>query len=543
MDPNPRQREAGGANGAAATGADSWGTLHLVLTMLLVAVAYYVAARLGLRLALVKRNVTPLWPPTGIAVVAFLVFGRRVWPGVAVAALLVNLPISADPLAALATAAGNTLAPFLAATLLNRVGFHPELDRGRDAMAIVFLGALLSMLVSASTGTAALLVSGAIGPNQFWGAWSVWWTGDAMGVLVVAPFLLSLRLPPDPSIRAWPRRLEAAGLFASLSLVLILVTRSDMSLRFVLVPLLGWAAWRFQLRGAAPAALLVASVASWAATRAVGPFAGGSLLDRMVSLQAFNATVAFSSFFFAAIVSERLRARDDLEVALRNQTKTAEQLRALDASRARFLSAASHELRTPITISRGHIQVLGPDASIDDTKAALAVVLDELERMGRIIDDVSALVRRDDVGFLQLQHVDLAELVHNAATKVQPVIRQRLHVVGSSPAIARVDPQRITQVVLNLLENASAHTPAATPVELRLRDDAPWWRLEVEDSGGGLVAGSEEAVFQPFNKRPRSRGSGLGLAIVKGIAEAHGGAAGVTNRPGLGATFWVQVPR
>ncbi len=90
--------------------------------VLIVAFAYYAAARLGLRLALIERNVTPLWPPTGIALVAFLVFGRGVWPGVALAAFAVNLPISTNGLAAAATAAGNTLAPLVAASLLVRVG-------------------------------------------------------------------------------------------------------------------------------------------------------------------------------------------------------------------------------------------------------------------------------------------------------------------------------------------------------------------------------------------------------------------------------------
>jgi integral membrane sensor domain MASE1 len=103
--------------------------------VVLVGGAYYVAATLGLRLALIERNVTPLWPPTGIAVVAFLIFGWRVWPGVALAALAVNLPISTNGLAAAATAAGNTLAPIVAALLLVRVGFRREIDRLQDALA------------------------------------------------------------------------------------------------------------------------------------------------------------------------------------------------------------------------------------------------------------------------------------------------------------------------------------------------------------------------------------------------------------------------
>jgi integral membrane sensor domain MASE1/anti-sigma regulatory factor (Ser/Thr protein kinase) len=296
-------------------------------SLLLVAVAYYAAAKLGLRLALVGRNITPFWPPTGIAVVAFILLGRSVWPGVALAAFAVNLPISANGLAAAATAAGNTLAPLVAATLLSRIGFRRQIDRLRDATAIVFVGALLSMSISASVGTGILLASGALPVPELPGAWAVWWAGDAMGVLVVTPFVLSLVLPwHRPGSAGW-RYVEAAVLFALIALVSLAAIGTDRQFMFLVIPLLGWAAWRFQQRGAAPAALLVVIIASWAAAKGVGPFRAGTLLERMLMLQAFNATVAFCSFFFAALVTERMgthqaleRAAVELDARVRQQT-------------------------------------------------------------------------------------------------------------------------------------------------------------------------------------------------------------------------------
>ncbi|MGH2554526.1 MAG: MASE1 domain-containing protein [Actinomycetota bacterium] len=284
------------------------------IKLILVAAAYYVAARLSLRLALIEENVTPLWPPTGIALVAFLVLGRGMWPGIALAAFLVNLPISTNVLAAAATAIGNTLAPLIAAQLLLRVGFRNELGRVRDAVAIVSI-ALLSMLLSASIGAGTLVLSDAIDAGEFPAAWSVWWTGDAMGVLVVAPFLLSLLHFRDRSKRSWSRREEAGGLFLVLIALTFAVVQTRLQFLFLVLPLLGWAAWRFQQRGSAPAALFVAGIATWAAAHEWGPFATGSLFEKMATLQAFNATVAFTSFFFAALVTERLRAREALELA------------------------------------------------------------------------------------------------------------------------------------------------------------------------------------------------------------------------------------
>lgn len=281
------------------------------MTALLVAVGYYLGARLGLGLSLVEENVTPLWPPTGIAVAAFLLFGRSLWPAVAVAAFAVNLPISEGLPAALATAAGNTVAPWVAALLLERVGFRRQLDRLRDAAAVVFLGALASMLISATIGSLTLLASGAIEVDRLPSAWAVWWTGDAMGVLVVTPFLLSLalfrELPPWSPVR-WA---EAVAVLATLTAVSLAAAYSERQLLFLVLPVVGWAAWRLQLRAAAPAALVAAMVATWSAARGLGPFHHGSLLEQMLTLQAFNACIALTSFIFAAMVTERMRAAED----------------------------------------------------------------------------------------------------------------------------------------------------------------------------------------------------------------------------------------
>jgi PAS domain S-box-containing protein len=281
--------------------------------MLLLGAAYWGAAELSLRVALVERNVTPVWPPTGIALVAFLLLGPRMWPAVAVAAFVVNAPISPSVVVALAIAAGNTLAPLVALFLLRRAGFRPELDRLRDAMAIVFLGALAGMLVSATIGTTALVSSGAVPPTDYWGTWAVWWVGDAMGVLVVAPFLLSLRIRSSAARVSWLRRAEAVALFVALAAVSYAVFRSPIHIQYLVFPFLGWAAWRFEQRGAAPAALLVAGIAVWAAVRGYGPFEQGTLFQKMVTLQLFNAGIAFTSFVLAALVTERRTARAELK--------------------------------------------------------------------------------------------------------------------------------------------------------------------------------------------------------------------------------------
>src|SRR5262245_52877256 len=285
-----------------------------LLAMAALGLVYGLTAFLSLRLALVEDNVTPLWPPTGIAVVALLLFGTRLWPGVALAAFLVNLPITASPLAAAVTAAGNTIAPIVVVRVLHRVGFRTELDRIRDVVSLLVV-APLGMTVSATIGAATLLLSDQVTGSEFWQTWSVWWAGDSMGVLVVAPLLLIIwnqthdRYPrPKPS-----ELIELFAVLCVLVVVSLLAVTANVSVLFLVLPVVGWAAWRFQLLGAAPAALLVSGAATWAAVQNRGPFRGEGLLDKMITLQGFNATVAFTAFFLAALVAERARSREALE--------------------------------------------------------------------------------------------------------------------------------------------------------------------------------------------------------------------------------------
>ncbi|MEV6130290.1 MASE1 domain-containing protein [Streptomyces violaceusniger] len=291
------------------------------LRLVAVAALYYAGAWIGLLQELVRDQVTPLWPPTGIALACLLTLGPMAWPGIALGAVAVNAPIGPSPLAVLAIVVGNTLAPICSYLLLRRVGFRPALDRLRDALVLVFLGALAGMLISATVGTAALIVAGALPVGDFWTAWSVWWTGDAMGVLVITPLLLVLhrllhrllhraRLPRGVSPY---RLLEAAALLLGTAAVTLVATRTEVSLLFLVFPFLIWAALRFQLAGAAPCSLIVSVLAIAATAEGTGPFSHHSLPARMVTLQAFNGSTALTALLLSAIITERNATRRQIE--------------------------------------------------------------------------------------------------------------------------------------------------------------------------------------------------------------------------------------
>lgn len=286
------------------------GAAKAALFLLLTAAAYYVSARLGLSLELVGGQVTPLWPPTGVALVCLLRFGVRVWPAVTLAALVVNLPLGPTPLAACLIAAGNTLAPVCAVLLLRHVGYRPAMTRLRDALSLVFLGALAGMTVSATVGSAALVTAGDVSAGAFWPTWSVWWVGDAMGVLVVAPVLLALSGLRPRSLREVRARrwLEAVAVLLGTCLALIAAIHTPMSALFPVFPFLIWAALRFQQIGSAPCALAASLIAIQAAATGTGPFASHDLLFNMVVLQIFNASAALTALLLSAITAERDQA-------------------------------------------------------------------------------------------------------------------------------------------------------------------------------------------------------------------------------------------
>ena len=284
------------------------------LHVLVFAAVYYGAARIGLLQQLVRDQVTPLWPPTGVALAGLLVLGLRIWPGIALGAFLVNVSLGPSAVSVLAIVAGNTLAPVCAYLLLRAVGFRTELDRLRAVLALVFLGALAGMLISATVGSGVLVLSGALDAGDFWPTWSVWWTGDAMGILVVTPFLLVLHRARWPSWSGPGRWLEALALAFGTVVAALLATRTPHStLLFLVFPFLIWAAFRFRLAGAATCALVVSTLAILAAAGETGPFAGEDLFSTMVTLQAFNGTTALTALLVAAVITERDETHQEIK--------------------------------------------------------------------------------------------------------------------------------------------------------------------------------------------------------------------------------------
>ena len=264
-----------------------------------------------------------MWPPTGLSLAALLLFGPRVWPGVALGALVANYWNGASiPLAA-GIALGNTLEAMVGAYALSRIpGFRLSLDRLVDALGLVAV-ALTSTLVSATIGVTSLYAAGVMPGAQYLPTWLAWWQGDVLGDLVVAPFLLTWATAPWYRITKG-RAAEAAVLGAALLGASLLLLGGDSTRTTglsafrqptTLLPLLIWAALRFGTQGASAATLLVSSVAVWSTAFGRGPFIRPELHESLAVLQGFMSVVAVTFLVLAAVTAERQRvARERTEL-------------------------------------------------------------------------------------------------------------------------------------------------------------------------------------------------------------------------------------
>jgi two-component system, OmpR family, sensor kinase len=234
---------------------------------------------------------------------------------------------------------------------------------------------------------------------------------------------------------------------------------------------------------------------------------------------------------------------DELADLARTFNEMVDRLEEAFASQKSFISDAGHELRTPITIIRGHLDVMGDDP--EERRETLDLVRDELDRMSRLVNDLLLLAKATRPDFLQPETVDLDDLTRELYAKASALAERdwRLSSVGTGRIVA--DRQRITQAIMNLSQNAVTHTLDGDAVEIgsELRNGSV--RVWVKDTGPGVPEHEQDRIFERFvrlDRAPAGEGAGLGLAITQAVAEAHGGRVELESRPGDGARFTVIIP-
>ena len=522
-----------------------------VIRLALLFAAYAVTARIGLSFASVHPSATAIWPPTGIALAAFLVLGRDVWPAIFAGAFVANLATEGSIVTSIGIGLGNTLEAALGASLVERFanGGH-AFDRPRDIFRFVALAGVLSTTVSPTIGVVVLSLAGYAAWSAFGPIWFTWWLGDIAGALLVAPLLLTWNTNP---LLRWDRRrgLEALLLIMVLAASAVVVftgvyppTRTY-PLAFVCIPPLVWTAFRFGPRETAAASLIVLGIATWGTLEGFGPFVNAPPAVRLLILQAFMVTVSTMAMSIAALVAEQKRILARVEQA---------RLEAEAASSAKdtFLAMLGHELRNPLAAIMTAAHVLDRIVPLEGKAVRIREIIGtQVSHLTRLVDDLLDVTRvTSGKIILHRTRLDLTALVSQSLDALAAAGRTGEVSIELSgpPTWVDVDPTRMKQVVTNLVTNALKYTPSGGTIRVSVGAKKQVSTLTVEDTGIGIRSDLLPRIFDLFAQgdqgTDRSTGGlGVGLTIVKRLVELHGGSIeAISAGPGRGSTFTVDLP-
>jgi signal transduction histidine kinase len=508
--------------------------------LLFIFATYVATAKIGLQFDALAGVATTVWPPAGIALAALVLRGIRTWPVITAAALVANLMTGIPGWSAVLIAIGNTWEAVAGAWLLGRFGFDSRLARLRDVL-LLGVAAVGSTTISASFGLVASLLANLplpVPPRSFW---AVWWVGDAMGDLLFGSLILAWASDRRVSRCYW-RWAEAAVLAAALWFATLVVFRRVLNMpaiehvrgTYALVPLLIWAALRFEQRGITAALLLVAGMA------VTSPFSFEEHVARtphehLFLVQAYMTVTTVSMLMLAAALAER---------------------RAAIGARDEFISIASHELKTPLTALKLRLDAairptyMPPREAEGDDKRLRALVAANTttDRLVTLVDNLLDVSRLHAGGLvLQLEPVDLGDVVVEVASRLREQAAEagsHLQVVIPDRIVGIWDRSRMEQVVTNLLTNAIKYGKGR-PIAISARAGTGRMQLRVRDAGIGISRLNQSRIFRAFERvvtANRVGGLGLGLYIGQQIAVAHGGTLAVDSETDRGTTFTLDLP-
>jgi two-component system, NarL family, sensor histidine kinase FusK len=548
-----RVREGGGAAASPVLGTAAVSAI--------LAAVYFAAAKVGLSLAFVHPSATAVWPPAGIALAAFLLFGKRVWPGIALGAFLANATTAGSLATSAGIAAGNTLEGLLGAWLVSRfAGGRHALAHPRDVIRFVGLAAGLSTIVSATIGVTTLSVAGYATWSNFGAIWTTWWLGDAVGDLLFAPPILLWSTGWRPG---WPRRpLEAV----CVGLVLVAtaaaffggIGQENAPIEWFWIPSVVWVAYRFGQRAVATAVLGLSAVTIWGTELGLGPFVLPSPNTSLLLLQAFLGVVAVLSLTLAAVVAARervtedlVRARDELEERVRH--RTADLWRANVSLRAEMTERSRLERELLDAGERERLR-LGRDLHDDLGQLLIGIAflssamerklsahsLPETASVKEIRSLVQEAIAKTHSLSLGLTPVSLGSGGLLAAIQELASMTERVfdvtcvfeydQVIVMDRPIAATNLYRITQeAISNAIRHGGAHridismALLGEQVTLTIRDDGVGMGREAENQGGlglGIMKHRAEQLGGTLEVRPGARGTTV-VCVVPGIARAN----------------------
>ncbi len=548
---------------ASDTGSPSiWAAddkLSYALLSLLIFISYFIAAKAGLAMAFVHGNVSAVWPPSGIALAALLVYGWKILPVLTFANFLVTLTTPTPFWISVGIAAGNTVEYALAYFLLH-VLCHKK-DHGQFNS----LRTVLCLLPCALFATAAAALLGALslcyGAIAEWALyWDIvltWWLGDAIGILLIAPscmlgfsLLAYLRsLSQEKAIEFFA--LTATGLFASWVLFsdIFAFPAGTRSAAYVLFPFIMWGALRFQMFGALNAALAISIPAVIGTTHGVGIFSSDSQTESLLQLQAFIAVLTMTGMMMASALYER-------QQAARYAIQTERRIRQQNAELQRLAEVSAHHLQEPVRRQISYAQLLAyaiehmPTHS-DINKADLLLPMQFIEqgatRQKALLHDIERFLAAG-TALAPAQPQETQQVLHQLSHRLQGQCQAKKASIEFDhlPPVS-MDKSRLEDLFYELIGNALQHAhPTASHrlvITLSARQAGRRVYFRVEDNGQGIAPAYRAKVFAVFETvNPHTTGTGIGLAIVRRIVESVDGHISCHSTPTGGCRFSFDLP-
>lgn len=528
-------------------------TLRYLAVIIGLAVIYHLAARLGLQMAYVQQNTSPVWPPSGIALAALLLLGIWAWPaitlGVVAGSLLTGAPLGM----AVGFGVANTLEALIGALLLRRLfRFDLGINRVRDVLALV-AAAVCATAVSAVLGVATLIVSRDIPVSAFYSLASVWFIGNFLGCLVITPLILTwaVLLSRRPFPR-WKRsQIAEVAIFVTLLAFVSFnifwnpsgTEALHQAMIYLIFPFAIWAALRMGQVGATSTVFAVSSIAIWGTIHGLGPFARMPINESLILLQTFTGVVALISLVLAAASAERRRAEGILREQIVQNAQLFDQVRQGNEQ----LHALSHRLMEVQEAERIHLSRELHDES-SQALAGLMVNLGLLER-----DAESPALVRSHTADLKRITTEVLTTLHAAAVKLRPAVLDHLGLVTALEQYIQefnrqydlnvqfetigLDEDRLPgdletalfRIVQESLTNVALHAKASR-VDVLLNRRNGCLVVTVEDDGVG---------FDPYQPDHPDR---LGLFGMRERVEMLGGKLVVESAPGKGTMISAEVP-
>lgn len=552
------------------------------------AAVYFAAAVAGQRLAPEGIGVTPILPQAGIALVALLLLGYRLWPGVAAGAFLANLLILADagkstPAIAgvsLVIAGGCTLEVLAGTYLYKRfIGPHGPLHSVKGFLKFFALVALLSTAISAAIGLAGLKLGGIIPEGDFGRLAVGWWLGGEASVLIIVPFLMSWTEESARSLRFWGT-VEALAFTAVVLLVLqaIILGVTDtpripawvgLLIPFFISSLI-WLALRHGEQGVTSAIFVTWVVIIVNTLLGLGSMVQDDVFNSLLNVQASWSALAIVVLIPAGAIAEGKRSNKNLQVVkselenravvlgetnakleneITERRRVEQELSRSNAELQQFAYVTSHDLQEPLRMVTSYVQLLQRryGSRLDsDADEFIEFAVDGAARMQKMIEDLLAYSRVSTLG-KPFGATDTEDALLKALANLETLIKESGAEVSHNglPTI-EADSSQLVHLFQNLVGNAiKFHGEERPRIRVSAHQEGQEWIFSVSDNGIGIKPEQNELVFEIFQRlhsREKYPGTGIGLAICKKIVTRHGGRIWVESEPGQGSTFFFAIP-